>query len=367
MDVSAVIYIVSLMPERHPVQFLAGLTALLLAPLAHAAADAPPVTRLAPVPACPALVEAAQVNHIPLQGINPASDATNLQAGDSVTALLTLHAKGRQTQWITCLQIVAPTDKESVVRWPGPATIYTSLGSKERFSPVPAYATVRTLGPFVEENSKRQPPKPKDIEARFDLNEGFLSLGLDQAAAAFYRVHQAKLAAKITRRLSFATKDSPFKPEEIAKDRPWAEQLKITPAEERAWAGINPALLSYFDLIGHTPGLEDVMYKVVDLPPLWSLVWHGGVNANLDLPSDPVTPALTTVCPLPNHPPVYFLPMRIKLNGHDALDVTLAVTAPRSPLLACGGVIGLLAQNPADKNNYLTMQIISARRGSSSL
>jgi hypothetical protein len=30
-------------------------------------------------------------------------------------------------------------------------------------------------------------------------------------------------------------------------------------------------------------------------------------------------------------------------------------------MLACGGIVGLLAENPADKENYLTLRVVSAR------
>jgi hypothetical protein len=68
---------------------------------------------------------------------------------------------------------------------------------------------------------------------------------------------------------------------------------------------------------------------------------------------------------LPPAQPVYHLPMVLELNNQPALNITLVVTAPQPPLLTCGGIIGMLAERPGDKENYLTLRIISARRAAS--
>jgi hypothetical protein len=53
--------------------------------------------------------------------------------------------------------------------------------------------------------------------------------------------------------------------------------------------------------------------------------------------------------------------MLLDLNNDEPFSVTLVVTAPRPPLLECGGVIGLLAEKSGDKDTYLTLRIVSAR------
>jgi hypothetical protein len=37
------------------------------------------------------------------------------------------------------------------------------------------------------------------------------------------------------------------------------------------------------------------------------------------------------------------------------------VTSPHPPLQVCGGVLGFLAENPSDPENYLTLRLISAQ------
>ena len=53
--------------------------------------------------------------------------------------------------------------------------------------------------------------------------------------------------------------------------------------------------------------------------------------------------------------------MTLRLNQRRSLELTLVVTAPAPPLLSCGGVLGLLAENPDDKQVYLSLRIVSAQ------
>ena len=54
------------------------------------------------------------------------------------------------------------------------------------------------------------------------------------------------------------------------------------------------------------------------------------------------------------------MPTLLTINKHATLATTMLVTAPRSPLLVCGGVLGFVAENPEVAENYLTLRIIGA-------
>src|SRR2546422_9385059 len=60
--------------------------------------------------------------------------------------------------------------------------------------------------------------------------------------------------------------------------------------------------------------------------------------------------------------PVYHLPLVLKLNKDPALTLTFVVTSPNPPLLACAGVVGLLAEKPGQTQNYLTFRVLTARK-----
>ena len=100
----------------------------------------------------------------------------------------------------------------------------------------------------------------------------------------------------------------------------------------------------------------------MDFPSLWSIVKHGGINAGIEFQLKDVHPVtLPTQWNLPGDAPVYTLPMSITLNGQSAINSTLLITDPRPPLLGCGGIIGFVAENPTDSQNYMTLRVISAQ------
>jgi hypothetical protein len=318
---------------------------------------------LTAVPPCSPLVAAARTNQIPLDQIDPPAPGNSLDPGDSVTALVTSREKGaRHTQWLVHVQVVAPRPDELPDKPPAPMVMHTSTGNKLEFTSSPAIVSLRTLGPFADPNAKRRSPKAGDKSARFSLNQDFLGLGLDKAASIALRFRKTK-RADLKGGFSFGSK--PFSEAEVATGRKLAEMMRITADEERALAGTAPALISYFGIVQRTSGLEDILFKILDMPSLWSIMRNGGINTFFQMRSEHITLANGADWSLPPAQPVYHLPMVLELNNQPALNITLVVTAPQPPLLTCGGIIGMLAERPGDKENYLTLRIISARRAAS--
>jgi hypothetical protein len=191
------------------------------------------------------------------------------------------------------------------------------------------------LGPFSMSTAKS--PKAENKFAEFSLNESFLGVGLDQAAVVISR-HPATNELHGT--------NSPANP-------------KLTPEEKRTLNGAVPALMSYFDIVQHTEGLESLLMKLVKMPSLWSIVTHRGVNVGMYFGHEAYE-AKPADWDLPASVAVYYLPTDLRINGQVALKVTLVVTAPHPPLLICGGVIGLIAERPGDDATYMTLRVISA-------
>ena len=117
-------------------------------------------SRLAPIPACEALVVAARTHRIPLHPIEGPIEGNGLSPGDSLSAVVTFREKGdRRTQWLLDLRVVVPDAKEQPDETPTPMVIHTSTGNKLEFSSSPAFVSLRTLGPFAKSEAKRRPPK----------------------------------------------------------------------------------------------------------------------------------------------------------------------------------------------------------------
>jgi hypothetical protein len=242
--------------------------------------------------------------------------------------------------------------------------LYDSLGSKMEFASRPEPVTLRTLGPFAASASTGKPPKAKDEFASFDLDEGFLSLGLDQAAAASMRIHQIE-EAKDHSKLGVAFNVGSLQPgaAEIERYRKWNEVLKLTPAEERAFCGCCPALVSYFNVVSQTRGLNDILFEIVKRPSLWSLMKSGaGMSVKFRFEKEHLGPTDARNWGLPFETKVYRSPLVLELNEQPALNLTLIVTSPRPPLLACAGIAGVLAEKPGDKETYLLLRVVGAHR-----
>lgn len=313
------------------------------------------IEKLRPVAPCGAAVAAAEARKIPLNKVDAAADGESLNPGDSITGLITLWEKGKgRKQWVVYSEIVKPDPKDNGAKPAKPMVFYTTLGNKLEFKSSPVTVNVRTIGPFVDGGNKQ--PKVEEESARFPLDKGYLSLGLDRAVAAALKFKENK------EHTSFSFGPKPFSDAEIAKGKKLAAEAQITSDDERALCGSCPALLSYFDFAQNTPGLQDVCLKVIDLPSVWSMIRHVGVTANLTFQTEKFRPADPFAWESAAKAPVYYFPMLLELNSQPALRLTLIVTSPKSPLLECGGIVGMLAEKPGEKETYLTFRVISARR-----
>src|SRR5262249_17010584 len=153
----------------------------------------------------------------------------------------------------------APDPKKQPEKKPEPMRV-NLFGTPISFESKPVPAKLRMLGPFAVTNMSSS-LKPQLRNAQFSLNESFLGLGLDQAAAVMW--HRSQMT-NLDKSIGGTNASA-----------------KLTPEEQRAISGSVPALMSYFEIVQHTEGLGDLLMKVVKLPSLWSVVRHAGVTADL--------------------------------------------------------------------------------------
>src|SRR5215510_7543930 len=101
-----------------------------------------------PVAPCGPAITWAETKKIPLNQIDSTVDGEALNAGDSITGLVTLHEKGaRQMQWIVYSEIVTPGPKDDIGKKDHqPVVFYTTLGNKLEFKSAPVMENVRTVG-----------------------------------------------------------------------------------------------------------------------------------------------------------------------------------------------------------------------------
>jgi hypothetical protein len=296
----------------------------------------------------PSVIAAAQANGIPLKEMDSFVATNTINPGDSLTVLVTLREKGnRRTQWLIYFKAAAPTGEEQARESTNTTVIYNSLGTKLKFVSSPAFVTVRTLGPYAEPGAQKE-RKANDTTARISLDKGFLALGLDQAAAALMRLRDDSDFKRI-----FAWGAKPFNETRIEEARKFVDVWKLLPEEERAIGGSQPALLSYLQTVHSTPGLQDILAKLVKLPSAWSLARHGGVSSvAFQWKPDRIELGKKRM---------YTVPMVLEVNKQPALHLVLIVAKPQPPILSSAGIISLVARRPGDEETILMLQLMSAR------
>jgi len=269
-----------------------------------------------------------------------ACSGTNaLRPGDSATVLVTFFQKKKQTQWLLYLEAATP-DPAKATNKSVTFTVGSAFGPPMKFKSRPYPVKLRMFGPFVAAGSTKQ-PKWKETVAQFSVNEDFLALGMDQAAALLHRWSQA------------TNFDKAMTSKALKAMNPTAE-------EQRALGAVFPALISYFEIVQHTEGLEDLLKKLIELPSIWSIIKHRGVQMYIGFDGVP-SPANPADWNLGPSAPAYYFPWLVRLNGEPALNVTLVTASPRPPLLICGGVTDLLAEKIGDEETYMKLRVISAR------
>jgi hypothetical protein len=313
--------------------------------LAVRGAEAPATiaSKLKPIPACPALVSTASRSYIPIEGIDAWSGTNALRPGDSATVLVTFVQKKKQTQWLLYLE-AATRNPAQATNKPVTFTVGSAFGPPMKFKSKPYPVKLRMFGPFAAAGWARQ-PKAEETVAQFSVNEDFLALGLDQSAALLHRWSKAtnfNLNKGLTSKAMLA--------------------MNPTPAEQRALSATFPALISYFEIVQHTEGLEDLLRKLIELPSLWSIIKHRGVQMNLTF-GDGVLPSPANAADwnLAPSTTAYYFPWLLRLNDEPALKITVVTTSPRPPLRICGGVVGVLAEKIGDGETYMTLRLISAK------
>ncbi len=297
---------------------------------------------------------------VPTEGIVLAGPDVRPQKGDTVTVLVQAIEKNRLRQWAVVLSINDIKPEEQKLRTPA-FSLYLSNGRQIDFAPSPLTGIlIHVFGPYARATGGAG---AKDLWSGSLVSPQFLGLGLDGTAALLVRISRI-LAADASLRnqpFSFDVGGRPFPPDRIARERAQLEPFQVTASEERAYAGFMPAMTDFFRIASQTPGVREILFKVLDLP-WWSIATHGGriteVNFDLSGPFDALAPEAWG---LPAEARVYSMGFRLLLYGKPALNCRLALTAPRVPLLNSAGLIGLAVMRPNGKGPRLMIRVMAAR------
>lgn len=310
----------------------------------------PDFKQTAPTAEVRAAAETAGIKLEPMAGL---VERDGLQPGDGLIALVTLTDGAELKQWVILLETVLPTEKERKLP-ERRMRFFSGTGYEFRFGSSRAALELRVLGPFAK-GSRRSDSKNQRVVVSAD----YLALGLDRMPAAMERVRAAMANNPALPRGGLEFAERPFPPSQHAASRKAAESVGLMEADERAAAGTAVALIEFFQIAMRTPGLQEVLKSVLDVP-WWSIVSSGGKMPGIGFDGLRFSKKLS-VSPwgLPASVEVYASPWLLRLNGEPALLFQLAVTRPRPPLLVSAGIVGFAAGRPDGKGPTLTLQIVS--------
>ena len=307
---------------------------------------------------------AAHAAGISLAGFDRGAETNTLLPGDSLTLLASWHDQGRwREQWLMAMFVM--TNSAAAPKSPVPRVLYTSTGEKYEFTDQPRSILIRVMGPFAGPSLPRRPGILGDKGVTITVNETYLALGLDGTARVLQRLYNIPGPDRAGKGFHFGISTKAYSDAQITAGRATAARLNLTPVEQRSLVGGVPALFSYFETVRQTPELESILFKILSLPSVWSLIHNLGVTPGIAIgrPTDRLQPISLPDWDMPSGTSLYALPVAVTLNQHPALTLTLIVTRPRPPLLTGGGIVGFLAENPDDPENYLTLRVVGAHSG----
>lgn len=325
-----------------------ALTGFLLAAAALAGAEntAPTAVPFADVSAF------AAARQIPLRGVDIPGAVTQIQSGDTLTVLVTMAEGDRRQQWLAIFQVVPLTDRERAGSASVSEAVFTSTGNEFHFNSRPAALALRMFGPFTEADPPRAPGAIPEKTARLVVHEEFLRFGFarfSESALARYEAHK---------KFPYHVAGVRFDAALIAREKPLALAAGLTRDDEEVIAEINPALNQFLAIAQNTPGLEELAFKVMDLPPVWALLGGGGTGFDLD-PKN-ITRFDTAEWDMSSSP-AYRYPFAYTLKGTRSLQGIFFFASPAPPLQACAGIIGLIAQSPKHPEKRLELRVLAAR------
>ncbi len=122
-------------------------------------------------------------------------------------------------------------------------------------------------------------------------------------------------------------------------------------------------LTAFLRIIRENELLSSMLWKIIDRPSVFSILFHGGVSLSLNA-------QLTNAKTLPDSHlggelsrlSGYRTTLRLSANGSPVLDAIVWVTEPESPYRLSGGIVAIEGFRPSDPKVRFRMEILAARR-----
>jgi len=312
----------------------------------------------------PALRAAADRAGFPMAGVAVGAPDAVPAPGDRAVALVSYGSLAEPvipTQWFLRFTMAAPGGAPT--SGGRDLILYSTQGDSFAFhSGTKAAIDVDLLGPAGGPTALRAPaPTRRRVQASPD----FLMLDVSRATAAIHRIRAQIKDRPPSERGNFGIASAPFPAAEVERDRRQLEPYHLTVDDRRSFAGMLPAFAEFLGIVQGTPGLQDILWQVLERPSVFDFIRHvGNANPNFTIDyAEPVDSGDLFWSDPGRRQPAQLLVVTLALFGKPVLRVGLLAVAPRPPLEVTAGVLAAAAWGPAHPDRVVVVRVVSAGTG----
>lgn len=247
-------------------------------------------------------------------------------AGDEVLFGLRLRREAEVRHWLLRLRLSEP---EALADGAALAPVDWSIrinGAPQHFASRACRAHVTVMDERGRVLGESDPVLPRD----------FLAHGLAGACR--------RIAARL------AGVRGPFVMQDVYRD-----------TDVRPLAEATVSAVALLQVVQEDDVLAPLLWQVVQRPSLWSVLRNLGAKVVLRPRFHALVETTSSLAAAPGA--VYRLPLVLLVNDAPALQVELFVGEAAPPFALCGGVLGAIARHPTEPGVELSLQLLSARRG----
>jgi hypothetical protein len=128
-------------------------------------------------------------------------------------------------------------------------------------------------------------------------------------------------------------------------------------------ADIIATLFALRDTLWSAPSLGPMLESMVEKPSLWSILVKRGIHFSLHPRWEDVDVETRPLPALAGGRQARVLPFDVQINGKLATTIQLSVAEAKPPVQVSAGIVGVDVTHPSDKDRWLRLRVLSARRG----
>jgi hypothetical protein len=119
------------------------------------------------------------------------------------------------------------------------------------------------------------------------------------------------------------------------------------------------AIMKLPEFLQRDPGMDTLIWRLIDRPSLLSLVAHRGLKMEVGLNGKDARPEPARS----EYGDAYRVPVMLTLNGRPAVRCEIVIARGDPPLGPCNGLLAIDAAHPSDPSRRIAVRLLAAQRG----